>query len=63
MSALLGVAPVPLSWDNTVVTVSPSPLPAAELVEAPDRERSATVVAGTSSEIAHESLASDQVDS
>ena len=63
MSALPGVAPVPLSWDNTVVAVSPSPLPAAELVEAPGRERSATVVEGTPSEIAHGSLASDQADS
>ena len=63
MSARLGVAPAPLSWENTVVTVSPSPLPAADLAEAPEHERSATVVEGTSSAIAHETLASDQADS
>ena len=44
MSGLAGVAPVPRSWENTVVTVSPSPLPAAELAEAPEQQRSATVV-------------------
>ena len=63
MSGLAGVAPAPRSWENTVVTVSPSPLPAAELAEAPEQQRSATVVEGTSSEIARETLASDHADS
>ena len=63
MSALPSVAPAPLSSENTVVTASPSPLPAADLAEAPEHERLASVVEGMLSAIAHETSSSDQADS
>ena len=62
MCALPAVAPVPLSWESTVVTVTASPLPAADLAEAPEQALSPSVVEATSSAVANGTLASDQAD-